>query len=203
MNWCLLIAGMPASGKSTLAEKLSAELGIPMFSKDSLKEILFDDLGFDSREEKVQLGVTAMHMLYCSAEQLMKAGKPFILENNFEDSSKPELTALLKKYACTGITIRLTGDPKIIYQRFLQRDHSAQRHRGHVVNDHYPEMEGSAKENPTAKTYEQFLQDIQERGYDRFSASGPVIEVNAENISTADISSLVSQIRDTVHACEK
>ena len=37
---------MPASGKSTIAVRISESLGIPMLSKDSIKEVLFDDLGF-------------------------------------------------------------------------------------------------------------------------------------------------------------
>ena len=60
----ILISGMPASGKSTMAVHLSRELGIPMFSKDAIKERLYDSVGFHSRAEKVQLGVAAMHILY-------------------------------------------------------------------------------------------------------------------------------------------
>ena len=81
--YCILVAGMPASGKSTIAVRISESLGIPMLSKDSIKEVLFDNLGFHSRAEKVQLGTAAMHILYYAAAQLMKVGKPFILENNF------------------------------------------------------------------------------------------------------------------------
>jgi len=58
--YCILVAGMPASGKSTIAVRISESLGIPMLSKDSIKEMLFDDLGFHSRAEKVQLGTAAM-----------------------------------------------------------------------------------------------------------------------------------------------
>ena len=75
--YCILVAGMPASGKSTIAVRISESLGIPMLSKDSIKEVLFDDLGFHSRAEKVQLGTAAMHILYYAAAQLMKVGKPF------------------------------------------------------------------------------------------------------------------------------
>ena len=71
--YCILVAGMPASGKSTIAEKISEALEIPMLSKDAIKEVLFDDLGFRSREEKVRLGVAAMHILYYSADRVMKA----------------------------------------------------------------------------------------------------------------------------------
>ena len=50
--YCILVAGMPASGKSTIAVRISESLGIPMLSKDSIKEMLFDDLGFHSRAER-------------------------------------------------------------------------------------------------------------------------------------------------------
>ena len=35
--YCILVAGMPASGKSTIAVRISESLGIPMLSKDSIK----------------------------------------------------------------------------------------------------------------------------------------------------------------------
>ena len=57
---CILVSGLPATGKSTMAAYLSKQLGIPVFSKDAIKERLFDTLGFSSREEKVRLGVAAM-----------------------------------------------------------------------------------------------------------------------------------------------
>ena len=158
--YCILVAGMPASGKSTIAVRISESLGIPMLSKDSIKEVLFDDLGFHSRAEKVQLGTAAMHILYYAAAQLMKVGKPFILENNFEDASIPGIMALLETHHYTAVTVRLTGDPEVIYRRFAARDLSDTRHRGHVVNDCYPEPPGAPLENPTRKSYEQFLDDI-------------------------------------------
>lgn len=49
----VLVTGIPAAGKSVLAEKLSEDLGIPWFSKDSIKEELYDTIGFMSRDEKV------------------------------------------------------------------------------------------------------------------------------------------------------
>lgn len=111
--YCILVAGMPASGKSTIAVRISESLGIPMLSKDSIKEVLFDDLGFHSRAEKVQLGTAAMHILYYAAAQLMKVGKPFILENNFEDASIPGIMALLETHHYTAVT----GSPHRVTRR--------------------------------------------------------------------------------------
>lgn len=193
--YCILVAGMPASGKSTIAGRISKSLGIPMLSKDAIKEVLFDDLGFHSRAEKVQLGVAAMHILYYAAAQLMKAGKPFVLENNFEDASIPGILELLEAYDYTAVTVRLTGDPEVIYRRFAARDLSDTRHRGHVVNDCYPEPPGAPRENPTRKSYEQFLDDIATRGYTRFQANGPVLEVDVTDLSSLDDSQLMDALR--------
>ncbi len=55
---------MPASGKSTIAIRISEALGIPMLSKDSIKEVLFDDLGFHTKlreKEFIELYEDAMN----------------------------------------------------------------------------------------------------------------------------------------------
>lgn len=52
--YCILITGIPAAGKSTMAEFLSHKLAFPVISKDKIKELLFDDVGFNSREEILQ-----------------------------------------------------------------------------------------------------------------------------------------------------
>ncbi len=42
--------GPPASGKTTLASILAQRLKLPLFSKDQLKELLFEILGWGERE---------------------------------------------------------------------------------------------------------------------------------------------------------
>ncbi len=51
--YCILVTGIPAAGKSTMAETLAENLKLPVISKDTIKELLFDCVGFRSREEKV------------------------------------------------------------------------------------------------------------------------------------------------------
>ena len=97
MNTCILITGLPASGKTTFAMHLGQELGLPMLSKDRIKEILYDTLGFQSPEEKVSLSIAGTSLLYYYAESLMRAGQSFILENNFENVLKPQRLHLLEK----------------------------------------------------------------------------------------------------------
>lgn len=190
--YCILVTGIPASGKSTTAEFLSEHLGIPVISKDKIKEFMYDEIGFSSREEKVSLGIASMDIMYYMAEQLMKCQQPFILENNFENISREALFHILEKYSYKAITITLTGDYRKIYQRFVKRNESPERHRGHVVNDCYPEKKINSTAAPVS--YEGFVTGITNRGMDRFAANGPHIVVDTTDFSKMDREDLLKKV---------
>lgn len=190
--YCILVTGIPAAGKSSMAKILAEALHLPVISKDAIKERMYDAIGFRSRAEKVQLGVASMNIMYYMAEQLMQCGQTFILENNFEDISKEGLLSILERHAYTAITVTLTGDYHVIYQRFLARDQSPDRHRGHVVNDCYPETGGSHPVPPTS--FEKFVFSIETRGMDRFTANGPQIIVDTTDFSKIDREIVIQRI---------
>lgn len=192
--YCILVTGIPASGKSTMAEFLAEKLVLPVISKDKIKELMYDTIGFRSRKEKVCLGVASMDIMYYMAEQLMKCRQPFILENNFENVSKDGLFALLEKYSYRAITVTLTGDYQKIYQRFLERNNSPNRHRGHVVNDCYPEKVQNGHIDPIP--YESFVAGIAQRGMDKFVANGPQIVVDTTDFTQVDQDGLLRQIME-------
>ena len=193
--YCILVTGSPAAGKSTMAEVMSERLKLPVISKDTIKELLFDNVGFQSRAEKVNLGIASMGIMYYVAGQLMRAGQPFILENNFE-SSEYGIKNLMEKYQYSVLTITLTGDYKVIYQRFLERENSPDRHRGHVVNDCYPEKKENNLKTLKAKTisYEDFVRGIEQRGFDVFCVDGRQIKVDTTDFSKISMEELFSQI---------
>lgn len=194
--YCILIAGMPASGKSTMAKAIAEKWKLPVISKDSIKELLFDNIGFRSRAEKVSLGIASMEIMYYVAAQLMKAGQPFIMENNFENSSERGIKTLLKKYQYPALTITLTGDSKEIYRRFRERDISPDRHRGHVVNDCFPEKKEHSSEEIKAASisYEAFVNSVEQRGFNDFFVGNRQIKVDTTDFSKIDMEELFSQI---------
>ena len=149
--YCILVSGIPASGKTVLAEYLSASLHIPVVSKDKIKEILFDTIGFRSRTEKVALGTGAMETMYYFAGQMMRTGQPFLLENNFENVSRPGIQSLLEKYGYQAVTVRLTGDYNVLFNRMIERNNSPDRHKGHIVNNYYQKPEIKLETNLKAK----------------------------------------------------
>ena len=190
--YCILVTGIPAAGKSTMAEAVSERLKLPVISKDTVKELLFDNVGFHSREEKVNLGIASMEIMYYVARQLMKTGQPFILENNFEYSSESGMKNLLENYPYPVLTITLTGDYRVIYRRFLERESSPDRHRGHVVNDCYPEKKENHIKTPKAKTLscEDFIHGIEKRGFDAFYVDSRQIKVDTSDFSKINMEEL-------------
>lgn len=191
--YCILVTGIPAAGKSTTAEFLAEHFRLPVISKDRIKELMYDDVGFNSREEKVKLGIASMNIMYYMAEQLMKCQQPFILENNFENISRSALLELLDKYSYKAITVALTGDYRKIYHRFLKRNDSPERHRGHVVNC-YPEKKTNSTTAPVS--YEGFVAGIMDRGMDRFVVNGPRIIVNTTDFREVDQEALLKKIKN-------
>ena len=190
--YCILVTGIPAAGKSTMAALLAEHFGLPVISKDKIKELMYDDIGFCSREEKVKLGIASMNIMYYMAEQLMKNSQPFILENNFEKVSRKPLIEILERYSYIAITVTLTGNYSKIYERFVERNNSPDRHRGHVVNDCYPEKTPHKDVKPIS--YENFVSGIIDRGVDNFVANGPRIVMDTTDFNKIHMEMLIKKI---------
>lgn len=45
----ILVNGLPATGKTTLARRIATDLRLPLLAKDAIKETLFDTLGWSDR----------------------------------------------------------------------------------------------------------------------------------------------------------
>lgn len=57
----------PGSGKSTMAKPLAQVLGLPLISKDTIKEALFDSLGVADIDWSVCVGQASISVLYALA----------------------------------------------------------------------------------------------------------------------------------------
>ena len=96
---------------------------------------------------------------------------------------------ILEKYSYTAITVTLTGNYLEIYRRFVERNNSPDRHRGHVVNDGYPEKNPGGPVCPVP--YEDFVKGITDRGMDRFAANGPHITVDTTDFEKVRIERVI------------
>ena len=123
-----MIAGIPASGKTTYGLHLAKVLGIPFFSKDAFKERMHDALHYDlvSPEVSRLYGAAAYEVFYYAAGQVMRAGSPLILESNFPPRSAERLNSMLMDYGYEDLTFLLDGRLEAPHHRFVERDHSPQ-----------------------------------------------------------------------------
>lgn len=195
-TWCILVGGIPAAGKTTLACMISERLHIPVLSKDAEKEALFDRFGFTSRAEKVRLGDMAAENVYARAERFMDAGEPFLLENNFEHKDRPRVRAMLSAHDCLPLSLILTGDRRAIYDRFVSRNLSPERHAGHVVNDLYPRPEPLTEEQRRTATlsFDAYCAGIDARGMEEQAVQGPCLRVDMTDPDLLEIDGILRWI---------
>lgn len=133
MATVLVITGAPASGKTTIGRRLAEELGLAYFSKDFFKETLFDDLGWRDREWSRKLGAASMRLLYRSAAALLKVGQSVALESNFYPKWDNEpLRALQDEFGCRFVQVTCVAPGPLIWERYVARNISGERHPGHV-----------------------------------------------------------------------
>lgn len=140
----LLVSGMPASGKSTLAERLADELGVPCFTKDGFKELLFD-AGSESPESLDEassevLGAQAIALLFHSADRLLSAETPVILEANFRaERTARQIGPLLERADVRQVHCYTPIEQ--ITERFEQLQDEGERHPVHASVDDVEALE--------------------------------------------------------------
>ena len=189
----ILVAGMPASGKSTISAEIGRAFGFPVLEKDALKEAVFDTVGFTCYAEKRRLDTAAAAVLLRSADAVLAAGQSLILVNNFRSDMQQAVQNLLDKHACPCVTVFFTGDAGVFYRRYVERDLRHARHLGHIVQEHYPPRPGDSWDY--TRTRAEFAEKFEKLGMDRFRISGPRIEVDATHPEQIDTAALIAEIQ--------
>jgi len=139
--YIILVAGIPASGKTTYARHIASKLGIPLICKDAIKEILYDSLKWDTsaHDNTKRYGAASYHVFYHVCESLMKAGVSFVAESNFIQMSVDKLLPIIKQHDYRPLTVLMDADLAVLHKRFYDRDKTDERHPGLVVtNDNSP-----------------------------------------------------------------
>ena len=128
----VIVTGAPGSGKTTLARALAAGCALPVFSKDDLKDSLFDSLGWSDRAWSRRVGMASIHLLFLIAERILAAGQPVIVESNFRDAREtPAFVALRERTPYTPLQIVCTCSREVALSRYAARWAGGERHPGH------------------------------------------------------------------------
>ncbi|WP_460517381.1 AAA family ATPase [Humibacter antri] len=128
----MLVLGRPASGKSTLSAKLTERWSLPLVSKDSVKEILFDALGAGDVEWSMRLGRASFAVLDYVIELQLRTGMPFLIDAAYTAQlENVKFQHWQERYGFEAVQILCTASPDELDRRFVARAHDGTRHPGH------------------------------------------------------------------------
>jgi predicted kinase len=117
----VVVSGLPAAGKTTVAGPLAEELCVRLVSKDAIKESLFAAVGHGGWEWSKTLSRAADAALARIAEDLDAA----VLDNYWHADTVDALLASLPRPI---VEVFCRCDPELAFERFRSRT----RHPGHA-----------------------------------------------------------------------
>ena len=121
----VVVTGMPAAGKSTVADALSRSLSLPLIARDRIKEQLYETLGAGDVELSSRLGTASFALLFDLAAVLLETRQSVIVEANFfRGDAEPEFAALPKHRVAQ---IHCHAPLELLVERYTGR----RRHPGH------------------------------------------------------------------------
>ena len=189
----VIIAGMPASGKTTVAKELGCKLGFPIIEKDHIKEELFDTIGFKNYPEKQQMDVAATAVLLRVADDILSSGHSLMMVNNFRNDAKEALQQLIDRRKLKCVLVFFDGNPDVFYQRYVDRDNKHLRHLGHVLQDYFPPRPGDSIEYTMSR--EEFARKFESLGMTSLDITATKIVVDATYPDKIDVDDLYNAIK--------
>ena len=123
-----IILGSPASGKTTLARRLSADLSLPCLCKDDIKEALFDVLGPGDRDWSRRLSEASFAALTRSRTRSSRPATRASSRGIGANRTPRRCAACSRPRGARAAQICCRADSQEIVRRFTSRT----RHAGHL-----------------------------------------------------------------------
>lgn len=163
----LLMMGDLATGKSTFSDILSNRYDVNVFTKDSIKEVLGDTIGFANREENLKLSKATVELMTFIFSEFAKLKKPLILEANFHGAELERLQEIAAANNYEVLILIMRGDVNVLHKRYLNRIHNENRHPVHL--------------STTFENFDDFKKYVEDARKEE--VNGNVIQINADDFS--------------------
>lgn len=199
-KYLILIAGSPATGKSYLINEMRRVLGdFFLITPDEGKEMLADQIGFDSLAEKRELEKKVWTFYYNALALYMEAGKRIVVsEYPFSNKQKEKLGDLADQYGYEPITIRLVADFEMLWERRKLRDIEPDRHLSHIMTHyHFGDELFDRKKADDLITKEAFREIIATRDYNHFQL-GNLVEFDVTDFSKVDYEPFLKELAERI-----
>jgi predicted kinase len=137
MPLLIIISGPSCTGKTTLASRLSRDFRLPLFCKDTFKEMMYDVAAPPEGPQAIPrdfsrlLGRMSIECLRIVLEALLPHGVSLIIESPLDRALfSPLLNQFRERCEFRIVQVQLICDPDVLMERFIARE-AADRHPGH------------------------------------------------------------------------
>ena len=128
MGRYIVVSGLPATGKSTVAREIAGSLGLPLLDKDDFLEALFDGVIVESEQRRRKLSRAADVEFRRRAEQLDSAVLTSWWKHPRSSADSGTPVDWLHSLSGLRIEVHCTCSPVMSAVRFIERV----RHSGHL-----------------------------------------------------------------------
>ena len=174
----IVVTGSPASGKTTLAESLSEEMGLPLLAKDAFKEEIYDNLEGAGPSDSHRLGFVAVRLMQSRSKRLLEKGVALVIESNFKRSlSIDDLQALFA--VSRPVLVQCVAPKDEVLDRYVERSEQGDRHPVH----------------DDANQVDELRDDLEKGEYDLRFLDVPTVTVDTSVEGGPDIQGLIVRIR--------
>ena len=185
----VLVSGAPATGKTTLARRLSEALPLPLLARDAIGTIVADAFGVhfsQSSEHGRALLQSTIALYYAMLDQLLRAGVSVLTESTFHRGiSERELRPCVARARTILIHCQTARDVSV--GRFIERLERGERHPATIPRD----------EERIALLRAGECVDSWERAEDPIDLDVPTLQVDTTRGYVPDFETIVSFVRST------
>jgi len=128
MNRYVIISGVPASGKSTVARAIAQKLALPVFDKDDFLESMFEGHGIGDTESRRTFSRAADQEFRSRAERSSGAIITSWWKHPLSSSDSGTPIEWLASLRGSRVEVYCRCSPAVAAKRFLER----RRHPGHL-----------------------------------------------------------------------
>lgn len=198
----VILQGGPATGKTTLGEKIAADLQFPYFSKDNIKELIFNfigcpstptisdeskshDFSYDKTGEDLsgkKMDEASVAILFQLIEEHIRVGRSCVIDCTFEEVHSFTFKEIKSKFFFNPIQVYCHAEVVELVRRYKQRAVSGERHPGHFDQ----------------LLYESFSRDPSAFDFPPLEIGGAIFSIDTTNSTANDYIQLIQSIRKKI-----